>query len=128
MSPRLRLSDGRREGTAAWEERRPHADRRLRSRPRSRKARAERRLPNPISHTPGARFSGSVTTQVLVAITLTAIPTDAKSYVQCATATGCRTQPWDAGYAGTSRNSWKAMPAARYERDEEREQRRAERE
>ena len=43
-------------------------------------------------------------------MTFTGMPTLAKSYVQRATEYACLTQPCDAGYAGTTANSWKAIP------------------
>ena len=43
-------------------------------------------------------------------ITLTGIPTLAKSYVQRATVGDWRTQPCEAAYAGTTRYWWKAIP------------------
>jgi hypothetical protein len=45
-----------------------------------------------------------------LAITFTGIPTVAKLYVQRATVYSWRTQPWDAGYAGTSCSWWNAIP------------------
>ena len=43
-------------------------------------------------------------------ITLTGIPTLAKSYVQRATVGDWRTQPCEAAYEGTTRYWWKAIP------------------
>ena len=44
------------------------------------------------------------------ATTRTGMPTSAKLKVIRATEYDCRTQPCDAAYAGTTANSWNAMP------------------